>query len=418
MATQMAATRQPFAPLNGSRLSNLTSLKNRQNAITTLTSSTKRKAQTYESDFSNDDAENIDPVNFLSPKRSKCPDGSSKDTLCKPITNFFLTRAPPSPTFSSVKATGTPMTSPRKVLAARSPMKVDTRAGNGGSHSAPAGRSPTRKRIGILNRRRTTTRIDPPAFGTASAGLGFSIDAALSGTIPSYTPKPRAAPAPAAPISMPLSEGMAQIPALHTGGEAKASWFFDIHEDTEEELATNLMEHGACTLDISSDEETSRRERDNRGKENVPPPDDVSQTRSPLSGSSDGAIVSVVGETEREELAMHAAKQAFRKRRALREGEIEIDRAPLGDLAAEEFYAEGCDGASVFVILAEEEAEQEQEPQAEQLVEARVEIDIDVLMQKSEMDIAPVAALLEPIEKPEEGANFEVWESGSAKGDE
>lgn len=178
------------------------------------------------------------------------------------------------------------------------------------------------------------------------------------------------------------------------------------------------MEHGACTLDISSDEETSRRERDNRGKENVPPPDDVSQTRSPLSGSSDGAIVSVVGETEREELAMHAAKQAFRKRRALREGEIEIDRAPLGDLAAEEFYAEGCDGASVFVILAEEEAEQEQEPQAEQLVEARVEIDIDVLMQKSEMDIAPVAALLEPIEKPEEGANFEVWESGSAKGDE
>jgi hypothetical protein len=31
MATQVAAARQPFAPLNGSRLQNLTSLKNRQN---------------------------------------------------------------------------------------------------------------------------------------------------------------------------------------------------------------------------------------------------------------------------------------------------------------------------------------------------------------------------------------------------
>lgn len=209
---------------------------------------------------------------------------------------------------------------------------------------------------------------------------------------------------------------MAQIPAPYTGGEAKASWFFDIHEDTEEELATNLMEHGACTLDISSDEETSRRERDNRGKENVPPPDDVSQTRSPLSIPTDGAITSDVGSVDREELAMHAAKQAFRKRRAPQEGEIEIDRLPLGDLVAEEFYAEGCDGASVFVILSEEDSE----PQAEQQdqVEARAEIDIDALMQKTEMDVAPTAALLEPIEKPEEGANFEVWESGSAKGDD
>jgi hypothetical protein len=33
MATQVAAARQPFAPLNGSRLQNLTSLKNRQNGM-------------------------------------------------------------------------------------------------------------------------------------------------------------------------------------------------------------------------------------------------------------------------------------------------------------------------------------------------------------------------------------------------
>jgi hypothetical protein len=36
MATTMAAARQPFAPLNGSRLQNLTSLKNRQNGMLAL----------------------------------------------------------------------------------------------------------------------------------------------------------------------------------------------------------------------------------------------------------------------------------------------------------------------------------------------------------------------------------------------
>lgn len=45
-----------------------------------------------------------------------------------------------------------------------------------------------------------------------------------------------------------------------------------------------------------------------------------------------------------------------------------------------------------------------------------IDIDIDVLMEKDGFGVAPKAALLEPIEKTEEG--FEVWESGSAKGDE
>jgi hypothetical protein len=225
---------------------------------------------------------------------------------------------------------------------------------------------------------------------------------------------------------------MAQIPTLHTGGEAKASWFFQIHEDTEEEFATNMMEHGACTLDISSDEESERREMDNRGKENVPPMDDVSQTRTILSSSSSSTVET---EMAREELSMQAAKAAARKRRAVKveEGEIECDRAPLGDLAAEDFYAEGCDGNSVFVIPSEEAADhkeahqrdsdapepQEQEP-AQVETEERVEIDIDALMQKSEIDgvSAPKAALLQPLEGPEEGRDFELWESGSAKGDE
>ena len=45
-----------------------------------------------------------------------------------------------------------------------------------------------------------------------------------------------------------------------------------------------------------------------------------------------------------------------------------------------------------------------------------IDVDVDALMRKDDFVSAPKAALLEPIEKAEEG--FEVWESGSAKGDE
>jgi hypothetical protein len=45
-----------------------------------------------------------------------------------------------------------------------------------------------------------------------------------------------------------------------------------------------------------------------------------------------------------------------------------------------------------------------------------IDIDIDPLVEKDGLGFAPKAALLEPTEKAEEG--FEVWESGSAKGDE
>jgi len=205
--------------------------------------------------------------------------------------------------------------------------------------------------------------------------------------------------------------------------EAKDSWFFDIHEDTAEELATNLMEHSTCTLDISSDEESRARERDCRGKENVPPPDDVSQTRTSLSSSS-------VEAAEMEMRDVKARVRAARMKREAEEGAIEVDRAPLGDLAAEEFWAEGCDGSSVFLIPSEASEENENAEEEEGQVEecavafdfiAEVkgkgkEIDIDALMSKDCFEVAPKAALLEPIEKAEEG--FEVWESGSAKGDE
>ncbi|PBP23412.1 hypothetical protein BUE80_DR005958 [Diplocarpon rosae] len=415
MATQMATTRQPFAPLTSSRLQNITSLKNRQNA---LSSPSKRKATTFDSD---NDTENIDPVAFLSAKRSKQPDGtyaaSSKDVLCKP-TNYILTRAPPSSGFS-VKTTQGHTAHRRPILDARSPL--GSRSETKVPLSAPAGRSPTRKRIGILNRRKTVspfTRVDPPRFSSSPSGIGvgFSIDAALSGTIPSYSS--RQDPVAAASVPRPPTEQLS-IPVLHTDA-ARESWFFEIHEDTEEELATNLMEHGACTLDISSDEESAARERESCGKENVPPGDDVSQTRVAHSTPAASGHLKEASETKRS-----------RKGRVQGENSIELDRAPLGDLAAEDFYAEGCD-RSAIVIVAEDERTQDQEQvnvahevgvastfdiTAEAVGKGRgVEVNVCVETLMAKTGGAPQARLLEPVDKVEEG--WSVWESGSAKGDD
>lgn len=364
-------------------------------AISNLSSPSKRKA----SSFDNDDAENLDPVLFLSPKKLKSPDGSSVDTLQKPV-NFFLTKAPPSPNdFSTLKSV---VASPRRpILQVRSPApRLNTTVSKTPS-TAPAGRSPTRKRIGILNRRKTGspfTRVDPPKFG-ASSGLGFSIDAALSGTISSYGKR------------QPSVSRENELPVSLHEREAKSSWFFDIHEDTPEELATNLMEHSTCTLDISSDEESAARMKDERGKENVPPLDDVSQTRITI-GEIDARDSSM--------MELKASVRASRRRREIDDGACDIDRAPLGEMLAADFYAEGCDGSSVFIIPAEsdltnaeglEEAEEAVPMTFDFIAEVKgkgKDIDVDSLMQKDDFVSAPKAALLEPIEKVE---GFEVWVS-------
>jgi hypothetical protein len=254
-----------------------------------------------------------------------------------------------------------------------------------------------------LNRRKTASpfaRVDPPKFG-ASSGLGFSIDAALAGTIPSYSKR---------------TSREDELPVSLYEPQSKDSWFFEIHEDTPEELATNLMEHSTCTLDISSDEESAARMKDERGKENVPPLDDISQTRTLAMSSEVEAMGSSMAD-------LKARARASRRRREIDDGACDVDRAPLEEMPAEDFYADGCDGSSVFIIPDEtdfadaerlEEAANAQEhlPTAFDFIsevqgEGR-ELDVDALMQKDDLVCAPKAALLEPIEKAEEG--FEVWE--------
>lgn len=396
-----AVTRQPFAPIEGPRLQNLTSLKNRQNAVA-IASPVKRKA----SDIDTDDSENVDPVLFSKRSKGSSSDGfyPAKDFI-KPA-SFILTK---SASLSTITVTTSPKVAtprPRTLLNPKSPAaRLNTGIVKSSPLSAPAGRSPTRgKRAGLLSSRRRTagpyTRVDPPRFSlgslSSSSAAPFSLDAALKGTIPSYTGR-NASPKESSSRSSGLDD-------LH-GSSNKSDWFFDIHEDTPEQEMTNLLQHSTCVLDISSDEESETRLLRERaeGKENVPPVDDVSQTSRPRTAR-----------------AVDADEMIFEK-----------ERNPLGEMNVRDFYAEGCDESSIIIVPGDddEEAKTEYEfaadaPAEEPAIAMPVSGEpslvvaedgtktLDELMLKTE-ESAPTAAVLQPIEGT--GESFEVWESGSAQ---
>ncbi|KAK4160592.1 hypothetical protein QBC43DRAFT_112476 [Cladorrhinum sp. PSN259] len=385
-------SRQPFAPLDGARLKSLTSLKNRQNAISS--SPGKRKVAEAQGD---DDFENVDP---LSSKRSKGSnlDGDLTKTFFKPPT-FVLTKAVSTPNINSNFAVPTKPRS-RSILQPKSPAaRLNSLLTQPSTPlTAPAGRSPPRgnKRVGILSRhRRHTQRIDPPSFGFNSS-VPFSLDAALKGSIPAYSGSLSLAPSSS---------------TLKAGSEMESSWFFDIHEDTPEQEMTNLLQHHTGTLDISSDEESERRvmrERaEGRDKENIPPPDDISQTSSRARVPDENEMMG-----------------------------IEKQRGPLAEMDARDYYAEGCDEDSVVIVPWDEEDDQQnqdkievdapvlaqhEECPQEQQVYAEPEEPVASLAEVESVNVDDLmgnnssqpAALLEPIEGT--GESFELWESTSAK---
>jgi len=259
----------------------------------------KRKATTdvhptVFSDLANFDAENIDPSLLTSPKRSKSASGAP----IKPQ-HFFL-----QSTTSGTPVASTPGLDARKTL---TPRRISTNVKAATPRTAPAGRSPTRKRNGLFSKRRTSapfTRINPPAFGASAAP--FSIDAALSGSVPHYTPKPAR-----------------HEPSTLSSPPKKAPWFFEIHEDTADEELGNLMDFGTQTLDIS-DDESKARELNERGKENIPP--------------TSGEV-------------MVAESQHARRCDVM----TDADRTPLGDLDVKQYFAEGCDGNSICVVPADDD---------------------------------------------------------------
>ena len=156
------------------------------------------------------------------------------------------------------------------------------------------------------------------------------------------------------------------------------------------------MEHSTCTLDISDDEGRSSSKGDRDNKENIAPAD--YQNTANFSAT----------------------------RRDMMTDDV---RSPLGDLAAKDFYAAGCDATSVIVIPVEDaEGTNEkvaiphiEEPSSPTHSRANA---VTEGQQGWETLLAQVAAKtgtadegLKLIEKIEP-AEIQIWESESAKAEE
>ena len=356
---------------------------------TTLSSPLKRRYSPPT--FDDVDCENIDPSIFCSPtKKSKNFDGAP----IKPSkgSQFVLTNVSPTPSTLTKPTINTTRLDPPQP-----PLGEKRKTAKPSSAPAAAGRSPKSKRIGILSRRRISsspfTRIDPPMFAGSRSqdAVPFSIDAALSGTVSSYTPKPQP-----------------QVEASTLENTVPKGWMFEIHEDTVEEELGNLMQHSTCTLDIS-DDESRHAVKDDRGKENIPPLD--------YAGSLSRSIATTFIPVSRKDMM------------------TDEPRSPLGDLDAREYYAEGCDASSYHIITAEKSSINP----VEEPVKAKTVInDVDstsradskasagpqegwkdLLARIEETAKSNAASALAVAKRTkEQEASIEIWESESAKGED
>ncbi|KAF3175881.1 hypothetical protein TWF106_004533 [Orbilia oligospora] len=107
-------------------------------------------------------------------------------------------------------------------------------------------------------------RVDPPSHLSKS---GKDIESSIDGRL----------------IATPVAKsGNTAGNAWRPGQSFPKGWMFEIHEDTLEETLTNLMYHGAGTLDISDEEDLKKcSELDRIGKENIPPPPTEDQIAMP-----------------------------------------------------------------------------------------------------------------------------------------
>ena len=267
------------------------------NISTTTFSPTKRPLEP--SSFDDYDSENIDPAIFLSPSKK-----SKSDVSEKPFTFSPPSKSMPPPAVPSR------LTTPAKPsMSPRAPM------------TAPAGRSPKRKAIGIHKNRRVSapfSRIDPPFASRNTSSLPFSLDAAINGTFSTSAPKDPGAT---------IQESMPK------------NWFFDIYEETSEEQSATFMEHSTLTLDLSSDEESSKRAEDDRGKENTPPEDYDAPT------ASRTAAEATVPAPKRVKKA-----DIIRRKIILPDDMDDGERSPLSDLETDPFIPEGLDKESHVII--------------------------------------------------------------------
>lgn len=109
-----------------------------------------------------------------------------------------------------------------------------------------------------------------------------------------------------------------------------ASWDFEIYEDSPEEEASNLMEHSTQSLDLSFDDEITKAQRDDRGKENEAPEGYDAPTASRQASTTTEPAL--------------PAPTRVKKTEIIRRKIVEMDdgeRSPLSDLETDEFIPEG-----------------------------------------------------------------------------
>ncbi|PGH01398.1 hypothetical protein AJ79_07939 [Helicocarpus griseus UAMH5409] len=234
------SSRQPFGAVDSSRLRFLQSMKNQQNGTTST--SLKRRLDT--SEFL--DTENMDPSSNSPAKRNRY---SPNEDVSKTPTFTFTA---PEQSITTHRHFQTPLA---RVKKASLPNSAPLRA--------PAGRSPKSRPAKAFSRRSigssSYTRVDPPSFTKPHAPRApFSIADALHGTLNTSIRQTKTSPPDC---------GKQRLPK---------AWDFEIYADTEQDEMANLMEHSTCVLDISDDEDKSRN-KDDRGKENIPPPDCVNR---------------------------------------------------------------------------------------------------------------------------------------------
>ncbi|KAJ5303899.1 2-3-dihydroxybenzoic acid decarboxylase [Penicillium atrosanguineum] len=340
MATlTMTPSRQPFASLDTPRMNTLMRSKlNRQNQQNGAALSAKQSIFI-------DNSENIDPSSLSSSSKRK-----------RSFDDDDISKGSPKP----LKSSRLSLTQDNNVSSRLStPLRLVPTTPRSAPLLKPAGRTPPPKSCKAFGRRSAIAKARPESSKRAVA-RPFSLATALSQNKPAAT-KPK----------------------------GPASWFFDIHVDSEQEEMTNLMQHSTGVLDISDDEgKTSP--ADGRGKENVPPADlGIDLPRS------------------RQATALVAAADA---RKA---SKMEEDRAPLGELAASDYYPEDCNAFS-YTVVYDDESENGPFKKPHVLTQATI---LPPAITTSIASLLETVTPLKPVAEPTENesdAKIDIWESESA----
>jgi hypothetical protein len=300
------------------------------------------------------DGENVDPEKqeSQSGKRSKGLDGTPSKLYSTP--KFVFTEVVRQPEFFT------------PTLTSSGGLKRKVSGGNGGKESISLEGTkpnvtptslrgtlkPRLRRASLLSGKRSSLtpfrRINPPT--TPGSAVPFSIDAALSGTISTYTPSNLSS------NTVPVEERRLSHHKMgkEEGQKAlKTSWFFEIYEDTADEHASNMLQHSASVLDISSDDDVFAAKAKaalKKGKENVPPVvDDVVVGQEEVhTGRNTGARSGM-------HRGIHSARRAEHLVKMREEGAMVEDRMALGDLDVRAFWAEGIEEGAEVVVVEDED---------------------------------------------------------------